>query len=113
MENKVWRFIKNNKKKLAAAIGVAIVGGVVYAMTRDKKVITAIQEKFPNDLPIPEISLGKDKVTNLWVEGNYVNAIIGGTTMPGLVKVMEELVEKVDEIEPDGTASAIIGFTRK
>ena len=118
-KEKVLNFVKEHKKELAIA-AVAVVGGtVLFALTRKK----------PESIKMLEATAGSDwkqkelariealdwnlgEVTDLWNEGECVNAIINDITVADLGKLGEESL-KIEGITKDTTVSMLIGYLNK
>ena len=111
MDNKVWGFVKNHKKELAIAGVSAVIGGVVFAVTRKKPVLVHCWTRTCDDIPIPELSVGT--VNALWKEDGYIDTIVNNIPIASIGEFFEELVKNVEQINPDGTIDAVVGFTAK
>lgn len=115
-KKKVWELIRSHKKELAIATGVAIVGGIVYLVTKQKTDSSAQLAELVNgtiikDLEVPNcINIGT--VDQCWLEDNVMNMIVNDLTVKDLGKFGEELI-KLDDITPDTGVSTIIGLSNE
>lgn len=110
-------FLKEHWKELLVGTAVVVGGAMLAKKSFDgkntKPLSNDIINIFPftsSDIDIPEWEVGK--VTDLWKENGYTNAIIGDVAVSDCGKLGEELT-KIPHIKPDEKLSMIISTSRK
>ena len=110
-QKKVKEFVNTHKKEIALTAVTVIGGALVYAITKKKPTPNSDAVKCVfnrvEDLTKPEMNLGT--ITELWKEGDYVNAIVNDFTVADLGRLGEELC-KIDSVMPETTVTALMGF---
>lgn len=112
-KEEIKTFVKTNKTKILA--GAGMIAGVALFMVVGKTTRTGekganLIEKFVgrNDVPVPA-DFETGEVTDLWLEGKYLNAIVEKVTVNDMGKLGKEFM-KTGLLKDDTDVSMIIGF---
>ena len=108
--DKIKQFMEDHKKELIAA--TVVVGGVVLVILgckhSAKKHASSASNPFRvRDIPIPE-GLKDWNTSDLWVEGEYLNAIIGSVPLDDLGELGKQYLQN-GFAQPGDIASVVIG----
>ena len=110
----VKTFVDEHKREIAIGAGiagVAVIGGVIYVITKRKPKIDILEKVFNvKDLEKPKMDIGT--LTELWYEGGCINAILNDVTVADLGEVGKQFL-KIDGITNDTEVSAVIGLLEK
>lgn len=113
-KKKVKEFVNTHKKEIALTAVTVIGGALVYAITKKKLTLNPDTVKCVfnrvEDLNKPEMNLGT--ITELWKEGDYVNAIVNDFTVADIGRLGEELC-KIDGVTPETTVTALVGLSHR
>lgn len=115
--NKVKAFMKEHKKGIAVTVGTAVVGGVIFAVTKHKPdVVKAVEYLKPENIEIPKelIKYGVDNIDN------YTGAVelTTGYAPDYKVAVAElgrfgEALCKIPDIKPENKAFVLINIAKE
>lgn len=112
-KEKVKAFCKEHKTKIT--VGAGIVVGVILCAVFRKSFHIPKNVKFPAN-KIEDVSIPSDfkagKITNLWNEKGYLNAIVDEITPKDLGNLGEEFVKSGLVTDADAV-SMVIGFLKK
>lgn len=110
--NEFVGWAKDHKKEIAITTAGIAASAVVFAITKKKPEIPVEQivKRFNNDLDKPEWNVGA--LTELWLEGEYINSIVEDFTIADLGKLGEEFL-KVEGVTPETGVSAVISFLKE
>ena len=110
----VKTFVDEHKRELAIGAGVAgitVISGVAYVITKQKPKIDILEKVFNvKDLEKPKMDIGT--LTDLWEEGECINAILNDVTVADLGEVGKQFL-KIDGITNDTEVSAVISLLEK
>lgn len=113
-KRKLQTFVKSHKKGLMLGIGIA--GGVMGLVIakkvgQSKDLAFNVTVKKMRDIAVPkEFSVGK--ITELWKENGYLNAIADNIAVSDIGRFGEEFI-KNGLVTNDAEVSLIIGFLEK
>lgn len=117
---KVKQFVKDHKKEIFIGVTVAVGGMIVYKITKQKPKFLKETVKLQSISDweaieterIKNLNWNLGEVTQLWNEGDCVNAIINDITVNDLGSLGEECL-KIDSVTKDTTVTMLVGFLNK
>lgn len=114
-KEKVKEFVKEHKKELIIAGATMVVGGVVFAITKQKPKLDGVArqsgrypwESIIGEIEIPELSFGQIEL--LHKNGDLIEFIANDITVGDLGKWGEELI-KFENVTPETGVNAVMSL---
>ena len=107
---KAKTFVKKHKKEIAIGVGTAVIGGVVYMITKKKPKINSIDSFMPipyKDLEIPKLDIGR--IDELWQDKISKMAIVNDFTIADMGDIGQEFL-KIDGVTNETEVSVIMSL---
>ena len=116
-KQEIKNFIKEHKKEILIGVGVSVISGVVYVVTKKHikpNIVQNVKLNILSNSPeeqarIEAFNCGVGTVTDMWDEGGALNFIINDITIDELGLLGQEF-SKLDEVSDKTTISLVVGL---